>query len=187
MPQQNITCDCGVYVCRYAYNMYLVRNRTFTKSDIDSSFEFITKSAEFKFIDDDIYHIRLGLKKLVQTMSVLYKGYKEILIENRNKICDVPIIRNDEIKDSETMKINLENVSTHLEENKNSKVKDEVITDKNDNTECGTNEEKDNKDIIETKDIDNNDKMNIISTVSKDNISLSNDIVVKKVNKMEKR
>ena len=51
MPQQNNTCDCGVYVCRYAYNMYLMRNRTFTKSDIHSSFEFITKSVEFQFID----------------------------------------------------------------------------------------------------------------------------------------
>ena len=73
MPQQNITCDCGVYVCRYAYNMYLVRNRTFTKSDIDSSFKFITKSSEVKFIDDDINQIRFGLKKLVQTVSLLYK------------------------------------------------------------------------------------------------------------------
>ena len=91
MPQQNNTCDCGVYVCRYAYNMYLMRNRTFTKSDIDSSFEFITKSAEFQFIDVDIYQIRLGLKKLVQTMSGLY--------ENRIKNCDVPIIKNDDKSD----------------------------------------------------------------------------------------
>ena len=52
--------------------------------------------------------------------------------------------------------------------NKNSKVKDEVITDVNDNTECDTNEEKDNKDIIVTKGIGNNDEMNIRSTVSKD-------------------
>ena len=106
MPQQNNTCDCGIYVCRYAYYTYLILNRTFTNSDVDSSFEFITKSAEFKFIDDDIYQIGLRLKKLVQTMSISYKGYKEIVIENRNKICDVPIIRNDEIKDSETTKIN---------------------------------------------------------------------------------
>ena len=38
----------------------------------------------------------------------------------------------------------------------------------NDNTECDTNEEKDNKDIIVTKGIDINDEMNIRSTVSKD-------------------
>ena len=80
-------------------------------SDIDSSFEFIIKSAEFNFIDDDIYQIGLGLNKLVQTMSVLYKGYKEntsdaVVIENRNKIYDDPIFRNDEIKVNESMKIN---------------------------------------------------------------------------------
>ena len=77
MPQNNNTCDCGVYVCRYTYNMYLMRNRSFTNSDIDSSFQLINKSAEFKFIDDDIYQIRLVLKKLVQTMSLLYKCYKD--------------------------------------------------------------------------------------------------------------
>ena len=57
--------------------MYLIRNNTFKKSDIDSSFEFITNSAEFIFRDDDIFQIRLGLNKLVQAMSVLYKEYKE--------------------------------------------------------------------------------------------------------------
>ena len=41
------------------------------------------------------------------------------------------------------------------------------------------------KDIIVTKCIDNNDEMNIRSTVSKDNISLSNDKIVKKDNKMD--
>ena len=40
------------------------------------------------------------------------------------------------------------------------------------------------KDIIVTKCIDNNDEMNIRSTVSKDNISLSNDKIEKKVNEM---
>ena len=57
--------------------MYLIRNHTFKKSDIDSSLEFITNSAEFIFRDDDIFQIRLGLNKLVQAMSVLYKEYKE--------------------------------------------------------------------------------------------------------------
>ena len=41
------------------------------------------------------------------------------------------------------------------------------------------------KDIIVTKCIDNNDEMNIRSTVSKDNISLSNDKIVKKDNKKD--
>ena len=162
-------------------------------SDIDSSFEFIIKSAEFNFIDDDIYQIGLGLNKLVQTMSVLYKGYKEntsdaVVIENRNKIYDDPILRNDEIKVNESMKINLRKCYySYIKKikNKNSKVKDEVITDINDNTECDTNEEKGNKDIIVTKGIDNNDEMNIRSTAFKDNISLSNDKIAKKVNKMD--
>ena len=89
-----------------------MRNRTFKNSDIDSSFKFITKSSEVKFIDDDINQIRFGLKKLVQTVSLLYKWYKDntsddVVIENRNKICDFPIIRNNEIEVNEYMKINL--------------------------------------------------------------------------------
>ena len=41
------------------------------------------------------------------------------------------------------------------------------------------------KDIIVTKCIDNNDEINIRSTVSKDNISLSNDKIVKKDNEKD--
>ena len=55
----------------------------------------------------------------------------------------------------------------------------------NDNTECDTNEENDNKDMIVTKGVDNNDEINIKSTVFKDNKSLSNDKIVKKVNEMD--
>ena len=56
--------------------------------------------------------------------------------------------------------------------------------DVNNNTEYDTNKEKNNNSVVETKDIDNNDEMNIKSTVSKDNLSLSNYKIVKKVNEM---
>ena len=55
----------------------------------------------------------------------------------------------------------------------------------NDNTDCDTNEKKDNKDIIVTKGVDKNNEMNIRSTVIKDNISLSNIKIVKKVNEID--
>ena len=47
MPQQNNSHNYSVYVCRYAHNMYLMRNRTFTKLHIDTNFEFISDSVEF--------------------------------------------------------------------------------------------------------------------------------------------
>ena len=72
--------------------MYLIRNHTFKKSDIDSSFEFITNSAKFIFRDDDIFQIRLGLNKLVQAMSVLYKEYKEKELLKKNKTMKITMI-----------------------------------------------------------------------------------------------
>ena len=77
MSQQQNIHACGVYICRYAYNMYLMRNHVFTTFDIDTNFKFITDSAEFKFTGYDINRIREQLNVLVQTMSFLYKKRKQ--------------------------------------------------------------------------------------------------------------
>ena len=74
MAQQKNTYDCGVYVCRYIYNMYLMRNRSFKGLDIETNFTYISESAEFKFTDRDINLIRLQLNILFEKMTILYKN-----------------------------------------------------------------------------------------------------------------
>ena len=73
VSQQINNHDCVVGIYRYTYNMYLMRNRLFTKLDIDTHFKFISDSTELKFTGDDIKRIRQQLHELVQTMSILYK------------------------------------------------------------------------------------------------------------------
>ena len=70
MAKQKNTYDCGVYVCRYIYNMYLMRNRFFKGVDIETNFTYISESAEFKFTDSDINLIRLQLNILSENMTI---------------------------------------------------------------------------------------------------------------------
>lgn len=58
MSQQKNTHDCCVYICRYTYNIYLMRDHIFTKFDIDTDLKCITNNAQFKFTGDDINRIR---------------------------------------------------------------------------------------------------------------------------------
>ena len=88
MPEQKNSYDCGVYVCRYAYNMYLMRNRSFKKADIDSKFKYISNSAVFKFTEQDIIRIRLELNKLVERMTIVYNP----ILDNNKRFCTVPKI-----------------------------------------------------------------------------------------------
>jgi len=75
VPQQNNGCDCGVFVCRYAYNMVvLMRNQHFTWSDIDAQ---ITNSPEFQFGMRDIPRIRREIGELIDNLSLVYEGRPE--------------------------------------------------------------------------------------------------------------
>ena len=52
--------------------MYLIRNRTFTRLEIDGNFHFISDSVDFKFTGHDINRIRKQFNELVQIVSTLY-------------------------------------------------------------------------------------------------------------------
>ena len=128
---------------RYTYNMYLMRNRLFTKLDIDTHFKFISDSTELKFTGDDIKRIRQQLHELVQTMSILYKerlqsdSIEVVNIDEGNKT----IVKNEvmigteeaiSIKTQEEMKsrINIKEVS-----NLNIKSRFAKIVDKEDTSD----------------------------------------------------
>lgn len=89
VPCQNNTWDCGVFVSRYAYAIYELRNRSFTYGDaglVGSGRnqgrrgifkDLISDSAEFNFNMDDIGRFRLEFRTLVERLSTVYSKFKK--------------------------------------------------------------------------------------------------------------
>lgn len=81
IPYQNNSWDCGVYVCRYMYAMYLLRSHKFTYAEVgqsdDNMFrDLITNNAAFRFGSDDIVRIRDEFMMLMERLSVLFFKWK---------------------------------------------------------------------------------------------------------------
>jgi hypothetical protein len=77
VPYQDNGCDCGVFVCRYAYNLYLMRKQIFSFTGIENQFKtLITDGPAFDFDMDDIARIREEIKVLIDALSPLYYAYK---------------------------------------------------------------------------------------------------------------
>ena len=78
VPLQTNGCDCGIFVCLYAYNLYSMRDKKFTKSGMQEKFrDLITRSPAFQFTMDDISRTREEIKTLVDSLSVLYKHVQQ--------------------------------------------------------------------------------------------------------------
>jgi Ulp1 family protease len=77
VPRQRNNSDCGVFVCRYAYNLYLMSNQVFSLSGIENKFkELITEGPAFKFDKVDIVRIRKEIKELIDALTPLYRKTK---------------------------------------------------------------------------------------------------------------
>jgi hypothetical protein len=85
VPYQLNGWDCGVFMCRYAYALYLLRDKTFSFRETNlrsnkpkSRFRrLITESYAFDFTGDDIQRIRTEMKTLIERLSVIYSRVKE--------------------------------------------------------------------------------------------------------------
>ena len=78
VPRQENCCDCGIFVCRYAYNLYIMRNQTFSYSGVCEQFNgLITKGRAFNFGMHDIARIRGEIKALVVSLTELYAQFKK--------------------------------------------------------------------------------------------------------------
>jgi len=78
IPYQENGCDCGVFVCRYAYNLFMMRHQKFTWKDICGSFNsLITRGPAFQFDMFDIARIREEIGTLIDNLSKLYLRMKE--------------------------------------------------------------------------------------------------------------
>jgi hypothetical protein len=83
VPYQDNGCDCGVFVCRYAYSLYTMRHQRFTNADYYEKPRFaslITRGPAFQFDMADIDRIRNEISTLIDNLSVLYlRGLKKQL------------------------------------------------------------------------------------------------------------
>ena len=80
VPYQVNGCDCGVFVCRYAYNLFLMRHLKFTWEDITQKPPFktlFTKGSAFRFGMSDIARMRGEMERLIHNLSKIYLAMKE--------------------------------------------------------------------------------------------------------------
>lgn len=76
IPYQDNSWDCGVFACRYAYSIYLLRHRTFTVNDLNNNFrDLITTNPVFRFNMQDIARIRNEMNTLVVNLTSHYSEY----------------------------------------------------------------------------------------------------------------
>lgn len=90
VPYQSNSWDCGVFICRYAYSMLLLRGKMFTVKDSKNLFNsVISSSAEFNFDMDDICRIRREITKLIMRLSCEYRSYKDRIMKTDSKIFSI--------------------------------------------------------------------------------------------------
>ena len=81
VPYQDNSWDCGVFVCRYAYALYVKRKERITYRDLGESRPYlhgvITDSVEFNFNMADIRRLREEMKTLIRRLSVSYVAMKK--------------------------------------------------------------------------------------------------------------
>lgn len=87
VPYQDNSWDCGVFVCRYAYSVYCLRNEEFCRNE-DWYERDLTSRREFKFDMVDIERLRENIRVLIQRLSKIYIPWKEdqlLLAKERRK------------------------------------------------------------------------------------------------------
>lgn len=78
VPYQDNSWDCGVFVCRYGYGLFRLREYSVTYRDRIEGFRtFITDNEEFDFDREDIVRIRREMATLLDNLSALYKEWKK--------------------------------------------------------------------------------------------------------------
>ena len=79
IPYQDNGCDCGVFVCRYAYNLFqMCNNYTFSQYDLSNRCKEVFKGCGlFEFGMEDIARIREEMKSLINNLSTSYLTTKQ--------------------------------------------------------------------------------------------------------------
>eukprot|EP00546_Thalassionema_frauenfeldii_P001232 CAMPEP_0178932684 /NCGR_PEP_ID=MMETSP0786-20121207/22774_1 /TAXON_ID=186022 /ORGANISM="Thalassionema frauenfeldii, Strain CCMP 1798" /LENGTH=1112 /DNA_ID=CAMNT_0020610043 /DNA_START=136 /DNA_END=3472 /DNA_ORIENTATION=+ len=88
IPYQDNSWDCGVFVCRYAFAIFMNRGVEVIADDVvDQMDNYIQRNAYFQFDMGDIERIRDELKTLITNLAVLYKDWsaEEIQMKAESK------------------------------------------------------------------------------------------------------
>ena len=98
IPYQDNGCDCGVFVCRYAYNLFQMRNKyIFSQYDLFTRCKKLFKECRlFEFGMEDIARIREEMKSLIHNLSTSYLRMKKLEKGKKKGKCE-----NDEAAPSE--------------------------------------------------------------------------------------
>ena len=119
VPYQENGCDCGVFVCRYAYNLYIMRHLRFTWKGYKANFaSLITNSPAFQFDMSEIARIREEMTTLVDNLSKVYLPWLK-----EQELADRKAKRGARLKDSsEVVSGDANEVSTDIKNEENSPV-----------------------------------------------------------------
>ncbi len=101
VPYQSNGYDCGIFVCRYAYSLYVMRHLRFSWDDFTQRPPFntlITNGPAFQFGTSDMIRIRGEMSTLIGKLSELQKQEEtpkeaKRLFEKEQKICSSPVDR----------------------------------------------------------------------------------------------
>ncbi len=99
IPYQDNGCDCGVFVCRYAYNLFQMRNDyCFSQYDLSTRCKKLFQGYNplFEFGMEDIARIREEMKSLINNLSTSYLRMKKLEKGKKKGKCE-----NDEAVPSE--------------------------------------------------------------------------------------
>lgn len=99
IPYQDNGCDCGVFVCRYAYNLFQMRsNYIFSQYDLSTRCKKLFQGYNplFEFGMEDIARIREEMKSLINNLSTSYLRMKKLEKGKKKGKCE-----NDEAVPSE--------------------------------------------------------------------------------------
>jgi hypothetical protein len=90
--------NCGIYVCRYAYGLYVMKHLLFTWRDYTEDPPFntlITRSNAFKVSKSDIKRIRGEMSTLINNLSELYLPMLEEQGEKADRVVVTNVDEND--------------------------------------------------------------------------------------------
>lgn len=90
IPYQNNSWDCGVFVCKYAYSVFSMRNQvSFLRKDLEMFSNTLLNFPGFKFDMPEIASLRQDIRILIERLSGLYLPWKndqdKLLKEERRK------------------------------------------------------------------------------------------------------
>ena len=76
VPYQHNSWDCGVFVCRYAYSVYALRDCDFRRNKQWFAKD-LTRLEQFQFNVEDIARLRRDIKTLIQRLSGIFLPWKK--------------------------------------------------------------------------------------------------------------